>query len=47
VSYTPQRIQESFALFDFELSQEEMGAMAELESGRRLAADSDTADFKR
>lgn len=45
-SVNPKRIQENVALFDFELSQEEMEAIAGLEAGRRLGADPDTADFK-
>lgn len=45
-SVNPQRIRENFALFDFELSQEEMQAIAGLDAGRRLGADPDTAAFK-
>jgi diketogulonate reductase-like aldo/keto reductase len=45
-SVNPGRIAENIALFDFELSAEEMQSIEQLDAGRRLGADPDTADFK-
>jgi diketogulonate reductase-like aldo/keto reductase len=41
-SATPSRIQENFRVFDFELSSEEMGRLAELDRGERTGPDPDT-----
>jgi diketogulonate reductase-like aldo/keto reductase len=45
-SVNPGRIEENIAVFDFELSVEEMQSIEQLDAGRRLGADPDTADFK-
>ncbi|HEX8234978.1 MAG TPA: aldo/keto reductase [Abditibacteriaceae bacterium] len=45
-SVNPERIRENFALFDFELSPDEMHQIDGMDEGRRIAADPDTADFK-
>jgi diketogulonate reductase-like aldo/keto reductase len=41
-SATPARIEENFQLFDFELSEDEMGRLAELDRGERTGPDPDT-----
>ncbi len=41
-SVTPQRIEQNFDVFDFELSDAEMEAIGELEAGRRTGPDPDT-----
>ncbi|MFC5066051.1 aldo/keto reductase [Actinomycetospora atypica] len=43
-SVTESRIQENFDIFDFELSDEEMGSIAELEKAERLGPDPDKFD---
>lgn len=45
-SVTPERIRENIALFDFTLSEDDMGAVEGMERGQRIGADPDTASFK-
>ncbi len=44
-SVTPSRIEENFALFDFELDQGDMVAITALDRGERTGPDPDTFDF--
>jgi 2,5-diketo-D-gluconate reductase A len=39
---TPERIEENLAIFDFELSDDEMEAIEALDAGERIGADPDT-----
>jgi 2,5-diketo-D-gluconate reductase A len=41
-SVTPERIAENFDIFDFELSDDEMEAIADLDRGERIGPDPDT-----
>lgn len=45
-SVNSNRIQENFALFDFELSEQDMEAIRGMDEGRRISSDPDTASFK-
>jgi 2,5-diketo-D-gluconate reductase A len=45
-SVTPERIRENIALFDFELSDEDMRAIGDMDREQRIGADPDTASFK-
>lgn len=45
-SVRPERIRENFALFDFELSEDDMRAIAGMDRGKRIGADPDKAHFK-
>ena len=41
-SVTPERIEENFDIFDFHLSEDDMGRIAELDRGERIGPDPDT-----
>ncbi|HEY0738325.1 MAG TPA: aldo/keto reductase [Herpetosiphonaceae bacterium] len=45
-SIRAERIQENIAIFDFELSDSDMQAIAGMDRGQRIGADPDTASFK-
>ncbi len=45
-SVNPQRIEENFNLFDFELTAEDMQQIESMNQDRRIGADPDLADFK-
>lgn len=45
-SIKPERIRENVALFDFELSEDDMRAIAGMDREQRIGADPDTASFK-
>jgi diketogulonate reductase-like aldo/keto reductase len=44
-STNPGRIRENFEIFDFALSEEEMAAISALDTGVRVGADPNTANF--
>ena len=43
-SVTPERIRDNIALFDFELSDEEMSIISGLSAGKRIGPDPETFD---
>jgi 2,5-diketo-D-gluconate reductase A len=45
-SVTPVRIQENFDVFTFDLSAEDLSAIADLETGRRIGPDPATFDMR-
>jgi 2,5-diketo-D-gluconate reductase A len=45
-SVKAERINENFALFDFELSEDDMREIERMDQGKRIGADPDMASFK-
>lgn len=44
-SVTPERIRENIAIFDFELTDDEIQAISDLDIGKRIGPDPDNFDF--